>query len=289
MIDNILLVLGTVQDGGYPHVGCNQSCCKHILDNPNAKKMVASIAIIDNFKKHVWIIDATPDINNQIRLLNQYIPSLQYPNLSGIFLTHAHMGHYTGLLNLGLESMNLKNIPIYVLDQMESFIENNSMLNQLIINKNITINKISNNEVLRLNDSISIKPFYVPHRNELSETAGFNIITEKKSVIYIPDIDSWSDWDIEISDLVKEHDLLLLDGTFYSKEEIKHRDLKKIPHPSIVETMNLLESLSIEDKNKIFFTHLNHTNNALRMNSNEYNNIITSGYNILNDKQIFEL
>ena len=129
----------------------------------------------------------------------------------------------------------------------------------------------------------------MPHRNELSETVGSKIVGKNKIVIYIPDIDDWGEWDKNIIDVIRNNDILILDGTFFSKKEIKHRNIDKIPHPSIQESMSFFSCLDKEDRKKIFFTHLNHTNLALNENSSEYNDVITSGYNILKDRQIFKL
>jgi len=287
--NNLVLTLGTAQDGGFPHVGCNMSCCEQARINPNISRLIASWSIIDTIKSNAWIIDVTPNINKQLRLLMEYIPSLNYPNLSGIFLTHAHIGHYIGLLYFGLEALNLKNIPVYVLPRMKEFLYSNSMFCQMIDNNNIIIKVIDDSSKISLNDTLELKPFFVPHRNELSETVGYVIKGEFKSLVYIPDIDSWSEWDIDLIDIIRDNNIIIIDGTFFSKDEIKNRDIKEIPHPSITESMNLMNSLSLEEKNKVFFTHLNHTNKVLDYKSKEYNNVITTGYNILEDKQAFSL
>ena len=285
MSDNFIYVLGTAQDGGYPHIGCIDKCCKKVKN----KRYISSIAIVDNKNKYSWIIDVTPDISSQLRLLNKYVDNYNYPSISGIFLTHAHTGHYAGLINFGLECMNLKGIPIYVFSKMNNFLNSNSMFKQLIKNKNIIINNIDENSTIQLNQKINIKGFLVPHRNELSETVGFNIKTNKQSIIYLPDIDAWDQWSINILDLIKKHDVLLLDGTFYKKNELKNRDIKKVPHPTILQNIQIMNKLAVKERNKIYFTHLNHTNKALIKDSIEYNKIITSGYNILEDKTIFKL
>jgi len=119
--DNFILVLGTVQDGGYPHIGCYEECCNVVKGNPKLKRMVSSIAIIDKIKSKVWLIDASPDINSQLNIIANKIENFQFPYLSGVFLTHAHTGHYSGLLNLGLEGLNIKNVPIYAMPKMKNF------------------------------------------------------------------------------------------------------------------------------------------------------------------------
>ena len=130
---------------------------------------------------------------------------------------------------------------------------------------------------------IHIEPFLVPHRNELSETVGYKILTSEKSIIYLPDIDSWDEWNSDIVDIIKKNDILFLDGTFYDKNELVNRDINKIPHPSILESIEKFKSLNSKDRKKIFFTHLNHTNNLLRYESSEYNYVINLGYNITQD------
>ena len=287
--DNLILTLGTAQDGGFPHIGCNLNCCRQAKKNPNLGRLIASLSIVDTSKSNAWIIDVTPDINKQLRILMEYIPDLEYPSLSGVFLTHAHIGHYIGLLYFGLEALNLKNIPVYVLPGMKNFLCNNSMFSKMIENNNIIIKDLSEQPKIRLNDNLEIEPFFVPHRNELSETVGYSIKGKSKSLLYIPDIDSWEDWNIDLLDIIKDNDIIIIDGTFFSKDEITHRNIEKIPHPSIIESMSLMEKLSLKEKNKVFFTHLNHTNKALNDKSEEYNDIITTGYNILKDKRTFRL
>ena len=226
MKEKFILSLGTAQDGGYPHVGCINECCIKAINNPNLKRLIASIAIINKEKQKYWMIDISPDINEQLRMINNHVKKLEKTNLSGIFLTHAHIGHYAGLLNLGLEVMDLFKLPVYVLPKMKVFLENNIMFKQLIENNHIVIKVLEENKKINLIDDIYIKPFLVPHRNELSETAGYNIQSNNNSIIYIPDIDSWDEWDTDLNDLMQNNDILILDGTFYSKDEIKNRNIE---------------------------------------------------------------
>ena len=134
-----LKVLGTAQDGGYPHTGCYNKCCKSAWKNPDERSFVASIALIDHKSKKFWLVDVTPDFKNQLKMIDSSY------SFEGIFLTHAHLGHYIGLLDLGLEVMNLKNIPVYLMRGMKSFLENNAPFNSLIHNNNIILKQISNN------------------------------------------------------------------------------------------------------------------------------------------------
>jgi pyrroloquinoline quinone biosynthesis protein B len=282
-----ILVLGMVQDGGYPHTGCSKACCKKAWNDTNLRKNIASLAIIDHKTKRFWIIDITPDFKLQYQMINEYLKE-EY-HFAGIFLTHSHVGHYSGLLELGLEILNTSNIPVYVMPELLKFLKNNASINFLFQSQNIKSIEIKEEERINLSNNLIISSFLVPHRNEMSETVGYNIKTKNNSIIYIPDIDAWSDWNTDIIGVIKSNDLLFIDGTFYDKNELEGRNVEDVPHPSILESIRLFNNLDSKEKNKIYFTHLNHTNKLLHMESDEYKQFLNNDFNILNDKQIFNI
>ena len=283
---NKLIVLGTCQDGGYPQSGCLELCCRDVTTN---HRLISSIAITNNSQDKCWIIDASPDIKYQLNLIKKYMGDEQFPHISGILLTHAHIGHYLGLLSLGLEVMNLKNVPVYAMPRMVSFLNNNAPFNQLVENNNITLHTIDESSFISIDSKCSIQPFNVPHRNELSETVGYKIITKSSSTIYLPDIDAWEDWDTDINKFIAGYDLIFLDGTFFDKSELKLRDISKVPHPSIIQSMSLFDQLDASTKSKIHFTHFNHTNKVLKVESKERLDLLSRGYNIPEEGQEYIL
>jgi len=127
--------------------------------------------------------------------------------------------------------------------------------------------------------NIDVIPIQVPHRDEYSETAGYIIKGKNKKALFIPDIDKWEKWDKNLIDLVNDFDYLLLDATFYDSMEI-NRDISEIPHPLVSETISLLNSLSKENKSKVYFIHMNHTNSMLNPISDLSKSIISKGFNI---------
>ena len=274
-----LLVLGTAQDGGYPHTGCSEDCCREAWKDSNQKRLIASLAVLDG--KDCFLVDITPDFKYQLQLIEHHINDK--PRISGICITHAHLGHYMGLLELGLEVMNTNGIPVYVMPKMKSFLENNAPFTQLLELNNIRLLALQDNYLIDIFKDVKITPFQVPHRNEYSETVGYRIQSSHHSVIYIPDIDSWDGWDTDINELIKESDIALLDGTFYDKTELKNRDVSAIPHPSIRESMKQFAALDKVDRKKVYFTHLNHTNNVLQDGSAEREDVIEHGFQIAFD------
>ncbi|MDX2414660.1 MAG: MBL fold metallo-hydrolase, partial [Bacteroidales bacterium] len=197
----------------------------------------------------------------------------------GIFVSHAHIGHYTGLMELGREAMNSKNIPVYALPRMASFLENNGPWDQLLSLNNIKLEYLSHESPLVLNDNISIDVSEVPHRDEYSETAAYKIITSGSDYLFIPDIDKWSRWERNIVSEIESVDFAFIDGTFFSAKEIPGRSMEEIPHPFVEETMKLFSDQATRTKNKIRFIHLNHSN-PLNYNPDIVRETLALGFSI---------
>jgi pyrroloquinoline quinone biosynthesis protein B len=285
-----LLILGTVQDAGAPQIGCTKSCCSQLQNNPDTTLKVVSLGLTDYSTQKKYLFEATPDFSSQVYLLNRqsnFTSSTFLPD--GIFLTHAHIGHYTGLMFLGKEAMSANKTPVFVMPKMKGFLETNGPWSQLVSNQNIALHSLSNLKEIALSNHLKVIPFIVPHRDEYSETVGYKIVGPNKSALFIPDIDKWEKWDTAIEGLIKEVDYAFIDATFFDAEEINNRDISQIPHPFIVESMALFNSLSKAEKAKIYFIHMNHTNPALNPTSSATKEIIDAGFNIARFMNSFRL
>lgn len=276
-----VVVLGVAQDGGYPHIGCQRQCCKLSWENAELRRHVVSLALVDPAEKKWWLFEATPDINEQLHLFAALTQNAYSYLPQGIFITHAHIGHYTGLMELGREALGAKNVPVYTLPKMAAFLENNGPWGQLVQLKNIELKILQPDSALILTPKIDITPFTVPHRDEYSETAGFFIFSKNKKYVFIPDIDKWSKFEKNIIEVVKKVDVAFLDATFCNAGELPNRNMAEVPHPFVVETMTLFENENIDLKNKIHFIHFNHTNPILWQEA-QRRQIIAAGFNIAN-------
>jgi pyrroloquinoline quinone biosynthesis protein B len=275
-----LIVLGTVQDAGSPHAGCKKDCCKTLFLHPDSDRMVVSLGLIDHDHKKTYLFEASPDLPRQMEILQRAadLPEVKVPN--GIFLTHAHIGHYTGLMYLGRESLGSDAVPVYTMPKMTEFLKSNGPWDQLIALSNISLRALAHETPIRLSAYLTITPFLVPHRDEYSETVGFRIEGPNQSVLFIPDINKWHVWKRDILEEIKNVDFAFVDATFYNNAEIPHRDMSEIPHPFVAESMELFKILSEVDKAKVQFIHLNHTNPLLDMKSPEYHQVVRQGYQI---------
>jgi pyrroloquinoline quinone biosynthesis protein B len=292
-----ILVLGVAQDGGYPHAGCVKQCCKQAWKDTDKRRFVTSLALMDEQTKRWWLFEATPDIKDQLEYFRK-LTGGNFPYLpEGIFITHAHIGHYTGLMQLGKEVMNTKEMKVYVLPKMKQYLEQNGPWSQLVSMKNIVLKDVGvveNIDAIKISmghkiaDGIGVSAFRVPHRDEYSETAGFYIGFSNKKYVFIPDIDKWSKWKMNLKEMAAIADVLLVDGTFYDSHELPGRSIAEVPHPYVPETMKFFDSIPLADRkntiSKIHFIHFNHTN-ALMWDTVAQNKVLKAGFGVARQGQ----
>lgn len=272
-----IYILGNVQDAGLPHIGCQHKFCNDKF-NEFEEYFTTSLAVVDPINKKYILFEATPDLPYQLNYLDKKIFK-KFLLPESIFITHAHIGHYAGLMYFGREALGSKGLKVNVLPKMANFLQTNGPWSQLVEINNIKIQDLNFGVNVSELKNITITPIEVPHRDEYSETAGFIIEGKTKKALFIPDIDKWEKWDKDLKQLVNEFDYLLLDATFYDSKEI-NRDISEIPHPLVSETINLLDSLSNASKNKVYFIHMNHTNMMLDPKSNLSKYVTIKGFNI---------
>ncbi|HSS45383.1 MAG TPA: MBL fold metallo-hydrolase, partial [Thermoanaerobaculia bacterium] len=249
------VVLGIAQDGGVPQAGCRQRLCLEARRDPAKRRLVASIGVIDAAAKMRFAIDATPDFAAQMERLGG-LPD-------GILLTHAHIGHYLGLAQLGREVLNAKAMPVYCTASMARFLRENRPWSRLVAEENISIREIEPGTEFPLTENLHVTALKVPHRDEDSDTVAYLVRGPQRRLLWLPDIDKWETWDRRIEELAREPRLLaFLDGTFYEADEIPGRSIADIPHPLVPETVERLLKAG-RPRARVFFVHLNHTNRLL--------------------------
>src|SRR6056297_80444 len=280
-----ITVLGIAQDAGFPQADCDKEHCRQYWNGTVDKRLVVSLGLTDAATGQNWIFEATPDFPEQLHTLKT---ESGIDNLSGIFLTHAHIGHYTVLMYLGRESMGASNIPVYAMPQMSGFLNANGPWSQLVSQQNIAVNRLTADSTVMLTDHVSVTPFLVPHRDEFSETVGYRIESAVKKVLFMPDIDKWHVWDKNISEQIRAVDAAFLDATFFSADELPGRNMAEIPHPYVEESLEQFSDLPASEKKKIIFIHFNHTN-PLILDSPEREYVEKLGYRVASEGDMISL
>lgn len=272
------VVLGIAQDGGVPHLGCRQKLCVEARRDSSKRRHVASLGLIDRTSGRRFLIDATPDFDQQVSRLGG-LPD-------GILLTHAHIGHYLGLAQLGREVANVRGMPVFCTPSMARFLRENRPWSRLVLLGNIAIHEIEPDKEFTLTDSLRATALRVPHRDEDSDTVAYVVAGPSRKLLWLPDIDKWEKWERRIEDVLRTVDAAFLDGTFFSADEIPGRSIAEIPHPLVPETVFRLRNEGLAAR--AFFVHLNHTNRLL-WDKQEVRRLREKGYGVASEGQRFPL
>ena len=288
-----VLILGTAQDAGYPQAGCTKVCCKQAWQTDSLRQYPTCFAVADPASKTWLLFEAGPNLKEQLQLFNTLTNNAYTYLPQAIFITHAHIGHYLGLAQLGREVMNTKDMPVYVLPRLQLFLQNNGPWSQLVSLHNIALKPLDTatvNTFFTGNNTVNITCFTVPHRDEFSETAGFDIAINAKHLLFIPDIDKWEKWPTSIVAKVQNPTCFaaLLDATFYNENDLPGKRISQVPHPFVTETMALFNNSNTLTKSKIYFIHFNHTN-PLLYNPSAAAAVIQQAYHIAKQGQLLTL
>jgi pyrroloquinoline quinone biosynthesis protein B len=288
------LLLGTAQDAGLPQIGCKGENCERARRDPGYRRLATSVLIADPRSGERWMLDASPDLREQVERMRGHPPTRvedgpRPPLVEGIFLTHGHMGHYTGLIHLGREAYGAKGVPVHASPRMGTYLSGNGPWSLLIREGNISVVELEADRATPLGDDLTVTPIAVPHRHEFTDTFAFLVEGPGGSLLYLPDIDKWERWERRIEDLIARVDVALLDGSFYAEGEIPGRSMRDIPHPFIEESLERFAALPAEQRAKIVFTHLNHTNPAADPSGPAARAIEAAGLSVARDGQIFGL
>jgi len=235
------------------------------------------------------MVDCTPDFPAQLRMLEQLLPAGDGTPLSGILLTHAHIGHYAGLIHLGREALDTRAMPVYAMPRMRRLLEHDAPWSPLVDGGHVELRNLADGAAVSLNERISLTPLLVPHRDELSETVGFRIEGPSRSALYLPDIDKWERWETRIEEVISGVDVAYLDGTFFADGELGNRRIADVPHPLVGGSIDRFAALPAADRGKIRFIHFNHTNPLLNPSSQATASVIRAGCRVSVEGEQFGL
>jgi len=240
-------LLGSAQDGGVPQAGSANS-------EELQKRYPVAIGLVDSDGgRHLF--DVSRYLAEQLQIWGQ-------TGVDSIFLTHAHIGHVDGLTLFGKEVMNCQGITLNCSKIMHDLIKNTPIWSIMVDQGVFTL---KTNNFVKL-PGVTVEAIEIPHRAELSDMHAY-IIKADKSLLYLPDHDTWRETlnghDLRAWLNHLEIDIALIDGTFFSKDELTNRKQEEIPHPPVEQTLEMLGERR-EGDGEIVFIHLNHTNPLCR-------------------------
>jgi pyrroloquinoline quinone biosynthesis protein B len=289
-----VLVLGTAQDGGIPHLGGRAAPDEAARRDPAQRRLVTSLLICDPATGGRWLLDASLDLTAQIDRAEGHPAGRRRPGprpalLDGVFLTHAHIGHYLGLAQFGREVYSSREMPLHVSSRMADFLRDNAPWDQLVRLRNVVLTPFEAKRPIELTPTLSVTPIPVPHRDEYTDTYAFLVQGPNRALLYLPDIDKWDRWDERIEDWIARVDTAFLDGSFFGEGEIPGRAMAEIPHPLVSESLARFAKLPEAERRKVVFTHFNHSNPAALAGTPERRAIEAAGMRVAEELERIDL
>ncbi len=271
-----ITLLGNAQDAGRPQFGCNEKCCVDARENTKLSRMPVSLGLHGD---EIGLVEVTRCIESQMSLIKN-------PQISEIWLTHAHLGHIEGLGQFGRESLNSKNIKLRCSASVADYLKSHPIWQKLFERGNLILEKFHSDNVI---------PIEIPHRSQDFDTHSILFKGKNNNLLFLPDHDNWEktlnfvghqspkEWFASLS-----ADIVLLDGTFWSLDELKNRVQADIPHPPVCNTLDLIGKKEDVDP-RIIFIHLNHTNPLHYRDSEEYQKVEQMGWEVGEEGMEFNL
>ena len=98
-----------------------------------------------------------------------------------------------------------------------------------------------------------------------------------------------SRWTTDIREIIRSVDYAILDAAFFADGELPNRDMSKIPHPFVEESMAFFDDLSGDEKSRVIFIHMNHTNPLLIDGSTAQAEVEKRGFRVAREGMRLEL
>ncbi len=271
-----VMVLGSAQDGGLPQFGAHTALDEAARAGTIPRRSSSCLAVVGDDGR-VLLLDAGPDLKAHEEVLATN-PALgrrtALSPVDGVIITHAHVGHYGGLLHFGREVQAAHGLPCWVTREMAHFLESEAPWRLAVEQGHLDLRAHDPPVTFAPWADLEISLLPVPHRHETSDTVAISV---NGSALYLPDIDSWDDWP-EAEEVVAAHSAAFLDATFWSSDELPLRDMADIKHPLVLDTLGRFGHLA--STRRLVLTHLNHTNPVCDPTSDEHARVLDAGFEI---------
>lgn len=273
------ILLGTAQDGGLPHAGCSCVQCARARREPRFQRFPASAGIVSGDGR--LLIDATSAFAAQTHLLRELSggdPATggRYGPPQTVLITHAHTGHYAGLWQLDRSVMNASGVRVAGPPRTIELLAANEPWAMMQREGFVRFEPLELDIAHALLPDVRVTLLPVPHRAEWrTDTAAVRVEGPHASVLYLPDIDQWQEWSLDVREVVESVDAAFLDGTFWQRP--LHAG---VPHPPVLETMERLADPVERGRARVSFIHLNHSNPIVDPESDEAVEVRRRGFSV---------
>ncbi|MBB5062444.1 pyrroloquinoline quinone biosynthesis protein PqqB [Granulicella mallensis] len=291
-------LLGTAAGGGIPQWNCACKLCDLCRKSPEIVQPRMQLQASFSADAENWfLINASPDLRMQIEAHPELQPSSRLGKrntpIRGIILTSADLDQVLGVLLL----REFQPLTLYATALVREVLESNSFFRMLHrVPDQLTWVEISPQESFTLGGGITCTPIpfqgglpYYARESHIEQpgqtTLGLVLEADGQRLAYTPSVPEVTD---ELRDLYDSCDAILVDGTFWSDEELSSthagtplaRSIGHVPMSGDDGTLSLLNNTSARQK---IYVHINNTNPVLDPRSAEYKLVVDAGWQIGHD------
>jgi pyrroloquinoline quinone biosynthesis protein B len=297
-----VVVLGAAAGGGVPQWNCGCPVCRKARsENPELRSTQASIAISAD-SAHWYLINASPDLRQQLIATPQLHPEsghLRHSPIAGVILTNGEIDAVAGLLSMREGSP----FTLYAHERVLAILKSNSIFN-VLNEKNVKRQPIEVDKAFEptLPDGspsgIEVLPFEVPGKGAwylegkahpaggdgAGDTLGLRIL-DRSSGKYFYFLAACARVTDDLKSRLSGAALVFFDGTVWRDDELIAAGLgaktgQGMGHISMSGDHGAIESLAGLDIGQKMFLHINNSNPALLRGSNERRIAEAAGWHI---------
>ena len=297
-----VVVLGAAAGGGIPQWNCGcPNCVAARSDHNELRRTQASIAISGD-RQHWFLINASPDLRQQITATPQLHPKAgqqRHSPISGVILTNGEVDAVAGLLSMREGSP----FTLYAHDRVLAILRDNSIFN-VLSETNVRRKPVSINELFEptLPDGsasgIEVLPFAVPGKgawylegkahpaggDDAGDTLGLQI-TDKSTGQYFYFLAACARVTPALASRIEGAPLVFFDGTVWRDDEmivqgLGHKTGQSMGHIAMSGEHGAIAALAQLNVGRKIFLHINNSNPVLRPGSAERAMAESAGWQI---------
>jgi pyrroloquinoline quinone biosynthesis protein B len=274
-----IVLLGTAAGGGFPQWNCWCPTCRVGRSDPRrARPRSQSSAAVSSDGERWFLLNASPDIHHQLGCLpGPLVSGIRRLPVEGVIITDAELDHTLGIILL----REARQLQLYATAAARTILERDSRilpvtrafaqvaLMELDLEQSVSLHYHDG-----VSSGISVQPFTVPagpprfaRQSAPGHTVGLLLRDEASggSAAFVP---GCGDLDDAILERLRDVDLVLFDGTFWTDDElvalgVGQRRAREMDHLPVSGSDGSLARLAGLSRPRKVYTHINNTNPML--------------------------
>ncbi|MEV5540027.1 pyrroloquinoline quinone biosynthesis protein PqqB [Saccharopolyspora shandongensis] len=284
-------ILGTAAGGGLPQWNCGCRSCSRAAELGVARSQ--DCLAISGDGTSWYLVNASPDLRTQLLASPELrpAPGTRRTPLEGVLLTSAELDHTLGLLTL----REAARLPIYATAAVHQALRQAFPIADVIRNyTEVRQEVIADRQLLAgglVVEAVGISDKRPRYARELPGTGwavAYRFTGSGRSLVYAPCLPAWND---AFERIIDGTDVVLLDGTFHTEDELTHASGSDRPARSMghLPIRDALPEIARHPATRFLFTHLNNTNPLAHPDAPELADVRGAGAEIAAEGQVLVL